>query len=425
MSWQDDSRGHPGSEDDEFDGDLTGLQEASRKSATGGMTRLEQLEHEMKLLSWHKLANEAALKAAIIRTKNLKQHDKLQAQKDRNREHAAWMEQIIREEQMKPLEVNTYFVKQYEQQEKEADAALERTIEHHLHNLRKLKESIEAKDAIRQRKEKFYAKREEVRERIQNRLATSRTGASTAASTGSSLAGPRRRNGGGGGDTTYGSGSVGDSSDGEEGSAGEGSSYYGGTTGGGSTTGGGGGGGGGSSAAHLVVGSLDKLLKLEKRINQLEQSVQEKAKIEQRNAGTLSQLGMLRFRKKKIQASLRAPAKTMFAVSMSGGNGIRPEGDDDEDDDDEGEEDQHAKVNNWMLQRKAQLAEQRKQREKRALSNRKKARQMGARNAQTVAADFKSMKMNDPRQQQRRGGSSGGGTTTLPPIRGAQRRQAW
>jgi hypothetical protein len=95
-------------DDDEFDGDLTALQAEAEKSKAGGMTRLEQLEHEMKLLSWHKLANEAALKAALIRTKNLKQHDKLQMQKDRNRERAAWMEQIIREEQMKPLEVRLF-----------------------------------------------------------------------------------------------------------------------------------------------------------------------------------------------------------------------------------------------------------------------------------------------------------------------------
>ena len=71
MPWGDDD------ESTEFDGDLMSLQSASAKSASGGMTRLEQLEHEMKLLSWHKLANEAALKAAIIRTKNLKQHDKV------------------------------------------------------------------------------------------------------------------------------------------------------------------------------------------------------------------------------------------------------------------------------------------------------------------------------------------------------------
>ena len=36
---------------------------------------MEELANEMKLLNWHKLANEAALKAALIRTKRLKARD--------------------------------------------------------------------------------------------------------------------------------------------------------------------------------------------------------------------------------------------------------------------------------------------------------------------------------------------------------------
>ncbi len=37
---------------------------------------MEELEQEMQLLQWHKLANEAALKAALLRTKKLKSDDK-------------------------------------------------------------------------------------------------------------------------------------------------------------------------------------------------------------------------------------------------------------------------------------------------------------------------------------------------------------
>lgn len=37
---------------------------------------MEDLQAEMKLLNWHKLANEAALKAALIRTKKLKKTEK-------------------------------------------------------------------------------------------------------------------------------------------------------------------------------------------------------------------------------------------------------------------------------------------------------------------------------------------------------------
>ena len=383
MAW----RGNNNADEDDFDGSITNLQASAQRSRTGGMTRLEQLEHEMKLLSWHKLANEAALKAAIIRTKNLKKHDKLQMQRDRNRERAAWMEQIIREEQMKPLEVNTHFIKEYEEKEKQADAALERTIEHHLHNLRKLKKSIEDKDKIRQRKEKFYAKREEVRAML----------AGTVTDAGGP--GSRSRQGtSGSGRSGYGqSGSPqpapNSSEDGREAES--------------------------NRAVNLVVGSLDKLMKLEQRINKLEQNVQEKKQLEKKTAGSLSQLGMLRFRKKKIEASLRSPAQTRFSVSMNARN--NPTHPENNSTDDEEDQDGQAKVNNWMKQRKLQLKQARRKREKLALANRKKARAMGSRSARSVAADFKNMKRNDPRNK---GRSSRGGSTRLPPIN-CGRRQAW
>lgn len=361
-SWKDES------EMEDFNGDLAALQAESIKAQNGGMTRIEQLEHEMKLLNWHKLANEAALKAAIIRTKNLKQHDRLQVQRDRNRERASWMEQIIREEQMKPLEVNTHFIKEYEAKEKQADLALERTIEHHLHNLRKLKKSIEAKDKIRQRKEKFYAKREEVRARIADRLGAEKT------------SGPQTRK--------HENLSNGPESNGNV-----------------------------TPAMQSMVDSLGKLMKLERRINELEKNVQEKAKMERRTAGNLSQLGMLRFRKKKIEASLRSPAKTMFSVSMHPGNNPTNPG---RRRTNRNDVDTKLKVNSWIKDRKTHLKLQRKKREQRTVANRKKARHLGSRNASSVKADFKNMKLNDPRQRRK----SRGGSTSLPPI-GGSRRRAW
>merc|ERR1711934_592824 len=47
-----------------------------------------------------------------------------------------------------------------------------------------------------------------------------------------------------------------------------------------------------------------------------ETSMQKQKKKETRKTSNLSQLGMLRFRKKKIEASLKQPAKTMFAVTL-------------------------------------------------------------------------------------------------------------
>ena len=65
---------------EEFDAFENPSNNAARGAAgkSGGPKRrnasqIEELEQEMKLLHWHKLANEAALKAALIRTKKLKE----------------------------------------------------------------------------------------------------------------------------------------------------------------------------------------------------------------------------------------------------------------------------------------------------------------------------------------------------------------
>ena len=69
---------------------------------------LDELEQEMKLLQWHKLANEAALKAALIRTKRLKAQGGGKRGRSRGgtkKDREMWMRQVIEEEQAKPLEV--------------------------------------------------------------------------------------------------------------------------------------------------------------------------------------------------------------------------------------------------------------------------------------------------------------------------------
>lgn len=216
--------------------------------------RIAQLEREMKLLSWHKLANEAALKAAIIRTKKLKRHDKFSLQQQQRKERSAWMEQIIREEQMKPLEVNTHFIKEYEQHEHKQDERLEMALEHHIGSLQHLQKKMVERQELQQRKERYKTKRAALHASssvapVKSKVPETRTNA------------PPGKN-------------------------------------------------------SAVLGSLGKLVELERRINNLETSMQKQKKKESRKASNLSQLGMLRFRKKKIEASLKQPAKTMFAVTL-------------------------------------------------------------------------------------------------------------
>ena len=86
---------------------------------------LEELEQEMKLLHWHKLANEAALKAALIRSKRLKARDnRVVLQEAKQQERALWIQKVLEEEQQKPLEVTDDFIRTHEMREKRNEEKL-------------------------------------------------------------------------------------------------------------------------------------------------------------------------------------------------------------------------------------------------------------------------------------------------------------
>lgn len=111
---------------------------------------MDNLRAEIKLLHWHKLANEAALKAALLKTKKIK------AQGGRTTrpvpamttlamptgERAAWMQQVIEEEQSKPLRVSKDFMSKYEEQEKENEGRLDSEVAAHIRGLRALRKKV-------------------------------------------------------------------------------------------------------------------------------------------------------------------------------------------------------------------------------------------------------------------------------------------
>jgi hypothetical protein len=116
----------------------------------------------MKLLHWHKLANEAALKAALIRTKKMRAIDSKVPPKESLKEKAEYMQQVIEEEQAKPLQVGKDYIIKYEAEEARNEAALQRQVEHHVNCLKNLRASIERKDTIKNRKEQFRQFKEQV-----------------------------------------------------------------------------------------------------------------------------------------------------------------------------------------------------------------------------------------------------------------------
>ena len=145
-----------------------------QRSKTGGRqpeSATDELQAEMKLLNWHKLANEAALKTALIRTKKLRKMDKSPPSKSLQ-EKAAWMQQVIEEEQRKPLQVSKDFIQKYEEHEKAEEERLDSEVQRHIDVLRKLREKVKERDDLRKRKEVYREKKEIIREEKQRALAS-------------------------------------------------------------------------------------------------------------------------------------------------------------------------------------------------------------------------------------------------------------
>ena len=114
--------------------------------------QMRELEQEMKLLRWHKLANEAALKAAIIRTKRLKDEDVrstlLSSSQD---EKLMWMQQIIEEEQGKPIEVNEAFIRSFRENEEADNERMKKKAEQHVESLRRLTVRLKKREELKER----------------------------------------------------------------------------------------------------------------------------------------------------------------------------------------------------------------------------------------------------------------------------------
>ena len=106
-------------------------------------TETEKIKAEMKLLHWHKLANDAALKAALLKTKTMKAKDaKRPVGVENVKAKAGWMQRVIEEEQAKPLQVTKDFVLEYQENERREEERLDAEVARHIECLRKLRVQI-------------------------------------------------------------------------------------------------------------------------------------------------------------------------------------------------------------------------------------------------------------------------------------------
>jgi len=132
------------------------------------LSRKEKIQEELKLLEWHKMANDAAIKASLMQNRQLKAAipNAIPAHTD---DDAKWMKKVIQQEHIKPLEVNKDYVLEYERREKENEERLTMQVERHIGTLQKLRGKLEAKaemktrtDEYRQWQRTFNEKKQEV-----------------------------------------------------------------------------------------------------------------------------------------------------------------------------------------------------------------------------------------------------------------------
>eukprot|EP00501_MAST-03F_sp_TOSAG23-6_P001267 GSMAST32.ASY1.ANO1.1315.1 assembled CDS len=231
--------------------------------------KIQAIEQEMKLLHWHKLANDAALKAALIRTKKMKRVDHKAAQRQQyQREKAAWMSQVIQEEQRKPLQVSKEFIRKYEEDDKSYEERLDRDIQRHIISLKKLKDGLEKRESVKMRRVNYVKNKSILKAHeaaLNQRKAKIKEEALRGEDSTANLPPPIMEQ--------YAD----------------------------------------SSNISAVVGSLDKLVQLGKRVAELEAETEiaTRIKMNRRRGDATSSLSI---RKSRIAASLTQPATTIFDV---------------------------------------------------------------------------------------------------------------
>ena len=126
----------------------------------------EQLDQEMKLLRWHKLANDAALKSAIIKTKRLKAKDARARGEQKTADKLQWMKHIIREEQSRPLQVSRDYFKSYEKRMQKEDERVEQDIKRHVTSLKRVKTTMRQREELKRRNRLYRERKKEIADKI-------------------------------------------------------------------------------------------------------------------------------------------------------------------------------------------------------------------------------------------------------------------
>ena len=144
---------------------------ASPRVHPGGMgtqrsfeqTQQDSVAHELRMLNWYKLANEAAMKAALVKQKRFKEVPRYNPAAERVRQRASWMEQVIAEEQNKPLELPAdKYAKLLQQEAADRQKQAEKSHERY-RKIRELKHDLEDKEMRKVQYRRFLAEQDKQR----------------------------------------------------------------------------------------------------------------------------------------------------------------------------------------------------------------------------------------------------------------------
>lgn len=123
--------------------------------------KIEKLKEQLKLLQWHKAANEAALKAAITKAKKLKVKDKYAMLSKINHEERVWRKKVMDDEWEKPLQVSYDYFTDFKTRKEFDEERLDDEVRIHIENLKKLKITLKFKEDEHMRRETYNKKRAE------------------------------------------------------------------------------------------------------------------------------------------------------------------------------------------------------------------------------------------------------------------------
>jgi len=127
------------------------------------MFPMSDTAQELKMLNWYKLANEAAMKAALVKHKRYKEVPKYNPAAERVRQRATWMEQVQAEEQNKPLELRSDVYMKLMQKEAEDKQRLQERTRERREKIIQLKSELEEKESRKMQYRRFLAEQEKQR----------------------------------------------------------------------------------------------------------------------------------------------------------------------------------------------------------------------------------------------------------------------